>query len=281
MGGIYTVKTDKGELIKCFARGKLKRQGEIFIGDMVEVMMDKEGVIEKVLPRKSMLVRPYVSNIDKIVIVLAPIPRPDMLLVDKLIIGAIEQDIEPIICINKADLQGVEDVVKDVVKDYESMATILPISTHTGQGIDDLIDMVRGSYVCLAGQSAVGKSSLINYILGENKMKVGELSKKGDRGKNTTRHIEIMELNDGTKIADTCGFSMLEMPLVEPSKLASYYTDFDEFASGCKFRSCTHSDEEICGVKQAVLDGKLSKARYDRYLTLFKDTKKRWERRYD
>ncbi len=281
MGGIYTVKADSGELIKCFARGKLKRQGEIFIGDMVEVLVDKEGVIEQVLPRKSMLVRPYVSNIEKIVIVLAPIPKPDMLLVDKLIIGAIEQDVEPIICVNKADLEGVEDVVKNVINDYEGMATILPISTQTGQGIDQLIEMVRGSYVCLAGQSAVGKSSLINYIFGEDKMKVGDLSQKGDRGKNTTRHIEIMELEDGTKIADTCGFSMLEMPLVEPSKLASYYTDFDEFVGGCKFRSCTHSDEEVCGVKQAVLDGKLSKSRYERYLTLYKDTKKRWERRYD
>ena len=112
-------------------------------------------------------------------------------------------------------------------------------------------------------------------------MKVGDLSKKGERGKNTTRHVEIIELDDGTKIADTCGFSMLEMPLVDPMSLHGYYTDFDEFAVDCRFRSCTHSDEEVCGVKTAVEQGKLSRDRYERYIRLYKDIKRRWEKRYD
>lgn len=281
MGGIYTVKTDQGEIFKCFARGKLKRNGEIYIGDTVSVVADKEGIIEEVLPRKSMLVRPYISNIEAIVIVLAPVPKPDMLLVDKLIIGATEQGVDPIICVNKADLDGAEDVLQQVVRDYEDMADIIIISTQTGQGIDTLMDKIRGRYVCLAGQSAVGKSSLVNTICGHQKMKVGDLSKKGERGKNTTRHVEIIELDDGTKIADTCGFSMLEMPLVDPTSLHRYYTDFDEFAVHCKFRSCTHSDEEVCGVKTAVEQGKLSKEKYERYIRLYKDLKRRWEKRYD
>ncbi|MGN0771053.1 MAG: ribosome small subunit-dependent GTPase A [Christensenellales bacterium] len=281
MGGIYTVKTQQGEIFKCFARGKLKRSGEIYIGDMVSVVVDKEGIIEEILPRKSMLVRPYVSNIETIVIVLAPLPKPDMVLVDKLIIGALQQDVEPVICVNKADMEGADEILQQVVKDYEGMADIMIISTQTGQGLDELMQKIKGKYVCLAGQSAVGKSSLVNTISGQQKMKVGELSKKGDKGKNTTRHVEIIELEDGTKIADTCGFSMLEMPLIDPATLAGYYTDFDEFAEDCKFRSCTHSDEEVCGVKSAVEQGRLSKERYDRYLRLYKDVKRRWEKRYD
>ncbi len=278
---MYVVKTIDGQIIKCFPRGKLKQNGSIFIGDIVDIVVDKEGIIENVRPRKSQLVRPYVSNIDGIVIVLAPLPKPDMLLVDKLIIGSVEQDITPIICVNKADLQGVDQVVEQVVKDYESLAKIIVISTQTGQGIDQLKAEIQGKYVCLAGQSAVGKSSLINTILGFDKMKTDGLSAKGDRGKNTTRHIEIIELDDGTKIADTCGFNMLEMPLFDPSHLSSYYVDFEEFLIQCKFKGCNHDQEEICGVKKAVQEGKLSQQRYDRYLQLYKDIKKRWERRYD
>lgn len=243
-------------------------------------MVDKEGIIEEVEPRKTALVRPYVANMEAIVIVLAPLPKPDMLLVDKLIIGAIEQEVEPIICVNKADIEGCEDVVKNVVADYEGLAKILVISTKSKQGIDELLSDIKGKYICLAGQSAVGKSSLINCILGEYRMKTDGLSVKGDRGKNTTRHVEIIQLEDGTKIADTCGFNMLEMPLFDPSNLSSYYVDFDEYLSGCKFKGCNHFLESTCGVKKAVEQGKLSLERYDRYKQLYEDTKKRWEKRY-
>ncbi|MEG2562082.1 MAG: ribosome small subunit-dependent GTPase A [Clostridia bacterium] len=281
IGGIYSVKLPNGEIMKCFPRGKLKQNGEIFIGDIADIVFDKEGIIESLHPRKSSLVRPYVSNIDSIVIVLAPIPKPDMLLVDKLIIGAIEQDVEPIICVNKADLEGCDQVISDVVKDYEQLAKILVISTQTGQGMDKLAEFVRGKYVCLAGQSAVGKSSLINYLTGKSTMLIGELSAKGDRGKNTTRHVEIIELDDGTKIADTCGFNMLEMPLFDPSRLRGYYLDFNEFAAECRFRDCRHSHEDDCGVKKAVEENRLSKERYTRYLRLYNDTQKRWKERYE
>ncbi|MEG2274613.1 MAG: ribosome small subunit-dependent GTPase A, partial [Clostridia bacterium] len=217
---MYYVKTKELGVVKCFPRGKLKENGGLFIGDYVDIVVDKEGVIEVLHPRKSQLVRPYVSNIDGIVIILAPLPKPDMLLADKLIIGAIEQGITPIVCINKSDLVGADKVVQEVVSDYEGLAKIIVISAQTGQGIAQLLQEISGKYFCLAGQSAVGKSSLINCIYGEIKMKVGELSAKGERGQNTTRHVEILELDDGTKIADTCGFNMLEMPLFDPNKLA-------------------------------------------------------------
>ena len=250
IGGIYTVKTQNGDTVKCFPRGKLKNIGELFIGDIVDIVLDKEGIIEGVHSRKTQLVRPFVSNMDGIVIVLAPVPKPDMMLVDKLIIGATENGIQPIICINKADMQGADKIAQDVANDYKDIADILVISTQSGQGIDLLMEKIKGKYVCLAGQSAVGKSSLINCIMGEDKLKTGDLSKKGDRGKNTTRHIEIITLQNGTQIADTCGFNKLEIPLFNPSRLSTYYTDFDEYTPDCKFRCCNHYKESDCQSKR-------------------------------
>ncbi|MDE6189570.1 MAG: ribosome small subunit-dependent GTPase A [Clostridia bacterium] len=246
----------------------------------MDIALDKEGIIENVLPRKTQLVRPLVSNMDAIVIVLAPLPRPDMMLVDKLIIGAYENGIDPIICVNKADMEGADKVVDAVVDDYKEIADILVISTQTNQGIPELMEKIKGKFICLAGQSAVGKSSLINCILGVDKMKTGELSKKSDRGKNTTRHVEIITLDDGTKIADTCGFSKLEIPLFDPAKLSTYYTDFDEYAPQCQFRCCNHYKEVNCAVKRAVEQGKIAKSRYERYLQLFTHVEKRWSKRF-
>lgn len=281
MGGVYTVVTQEGETVKCYPRGKLKSNGALFIGDIVNIAVDKEGIIESVEPRKTQLVRPYVSNMECIVIVLAPLPKPDMMLVDKLIIGAAENGIVPIICVNKADMEGADKVAEEVASDYKDEADILVISTQTNQGIPEFMDKIKGKYVCLAGQSAVGKSSLINCILGSDKQLTGDLSKKGDRGKNTTRHIEIITLADGTKIADTCGFNKLELPLFEPSRLSTYYAEFDEYADKCKFRGCNHYKESDCAVKRAVEEGKIAKSRYDRYIALFSHIESRWNRRYD
>ncbi len=253
----------------------------MFIGDVVDILVDKEGIIENVQPRKTQLVRPYVSNMDGIVIVLAPLPKPDMMLVDKLIIGATENGIQPIICVNKADMEGADRIAEEVASDYKDIADIMIISTHTGQGIDELMKKIKGKFICLAGQSAVGKSSLINSIIGEDKLKTGDLSKKCDRGKNTTRHIEIITLDDGTKIADTCGFNKLEIPLFDPSRLSTYYTDFDDYAAECKFRGCNHYKESDCAVKRAVEEGKIAKSRYERYLQLFIHVENRWNKRYD
>ena len=136
MGGVYTVVTQEGETVKCYPRGKLKSNGALFIGDIVNIAVDKEGIIESVEPRKTQLVRPYVSNMECIVIVLAPLPKPDMMLVDKLIIGAAENGIVPIICVNKADMEGADKVAEEVASDYKDEADILVISTQTAYGQD-------------------------------------------------------------------------------------------------------------------------------------------------
>ncbi|MDE5618522.1 MAG: GTPase RsgA, partial [Clostridia bacterium] len=177
VGGIYTVYCNNNRY-KCFARGKLRRQGEIYIGDIVEFSYDREGIIEKVLPRKSKLVRPYVSNMDILLIIIADIPRPDMLLLDKLVIGADEQGVEAVIAINKCDKIEAVHLADSIEAEYKNIADIIKVSANTGYGIDELKAKIKGKYVCLAGQSAVGKSSLINSLLGRQVSQTGELSIK-------------------------------------------------------------------------------------------------------
>ncbi len=285
VGGLYTVELTNGEIIRCKARGKLRvNGGDLFIGDYVEANYNdkKEGVIEKVKTRTSQLIRPYVSNIDGIIIVVSPIPEPNFLLIDKLIIGAVAQSIKAIICVNKPDLDGFTKLVERVKTDYSTLATVLEIDALKGKGSDELKSLVKGKFYALAGQSAVGKSTFINTMIGQEVMETGEISSHSERGKNTTRHVEIIKLEDGTKIADTCGFDKLMMPVADPAELASYFVDFDEYVPNCKFKgSCRHVDEDVCGVKDAVNKGLLSKDRYDRYLQLYKESIQRWNKRYD
>ena len=278
-GGRFFVKTDDGEKIVCSARGKLKEKGELYVGDIVFVDDDGFPVIEKLEPRESMLVRPYVSNIDGIIIVLAVKPRPDFLLADKMIVGCVQQQLDAIVCVNKCDLDGSGELVAKVKTEYGAIADVVPVCAEDGTGMQVVREMVKGRFFCLAGQSAVGKSSMINALCGGERMAVGGLS-KNLRGRHTTRHVEIIEFKDGTKIADTCGFSRYEIPLVDPATLAGCYVDFDDYREQCRFRGCTHTVEECCGVKEAVAEGKLPKERYDRYLQLYEEMSNRWEKRY-
>lgn len=278
-GGRFFVKTDDGEKIVCSARGKLKEKGELYVGDIVFVDDDGFPVIEKLEPRESMLVRPYVSNIDGIIIVLAVKPRPDFLLADKMIVGCVQQQLDAIVCVNKCDLDGSGELVAKVKTEYGAIADVVPVCAADGTGMQVVREMIKGRFFCLAGQSAVGKSSMINALCGGERMAVGGLS-KNLRGRHTTRHVEIIEFKDGTKIADTCGFSRYEIPLVDPATLAGCYVDFDDYREQCRFRGCTHTVEECCGVKEAVAEGKLPKERYDRYLQLYEEMSKRWEKRY-
>ena len=279
VSGVYTV-SDGESTIKCYPRGKLRRQGEIYIGDMVEVECDKEGIIESVKPRKSCLVRPYVANIDAVIIVIAPVPKPDFTLVDKLLIGSLEQGIEAFIVINKCELDGAKELEEYVRNDYRDQAEIFATSVDENIGIQNLCKRIGSMFVCMAGQSGVGKSSILNALLGEDKCAIGDISVKSARGRHTTRHVEIFRSAYGGQIADTCGFSMLEMPVIDPAVLREYYPDFEQFAENCKYRDCRHDCEEDCGVRSAASEGKLSGGRYERYLKLYKDAVKRWNNRY-
>jgi ribosome small subunit-dependent GTPase A len=200
----------EGSLKRCTARGRLKLTGEILVGDFVEVEETERGlVIVGVLPRRNFLVRPYVANIDVCFIVIASVPAPDFVLVDKLIINCKSQGITPVLVVNKEDLSDAAFKVA-VESDYQKVVETVICCAISGDGIGRLLEISSGKVACFAGQSAVGKSSILNALLGEDVMETGGLSAKIDRGKNTTRRSLIVKIEDGNFI-DTCGFSMLEL----------------------------------------------------------------------
>lgn len=281
VGGNYNVLVD-GEIVVCNGRGKLRLDGDIYIGDYVEIskFANGKGAIEKILPRKNKITRPYITNIDMIVICIAPSPRPDFYLVDKLLINCIKQDITPILCVNKTDLMD-DEFKNNVEVSYKNLCDICYVNAISGDGIDKLITLMKNNYVSMAGQSAVGKSSIINSIVGHKMLETGELSKKVERGKHTTRNVEIFDIGYGIRLADTCGFSVLEIENINPNELSTYFTDFYDFACECKYNGCNHISEPGCAVKAAVAEGKLCKDRYDRYVALYNDLLEKWRKRYD
>ena len=269
----FFVDTPEGVKVS-FARKRLKNDGIIFVGDYVTVTKDRgDFVIEEVKPRKNQLIRPYVSNIDVCFIVISPEPEPDFVLVDKIIINCLEQRITPVLVKNKDDLRTID------TSEYDGVIEQFVCSAATGEGVKELVEFAKGKTVCFAGQSAVGKSSLINTILDCDLLEVGELAKKIKRGKNTTRKTEIFNLN-GTYFVDTCGFSMLETVDVEPKDLRLYYDDFEQFRRECRFSSCTHTDEPDCAVK-AHVGKEIGTGRYQRYLAIYKELVERKENMYN
>ena len=246
----------------------LKKDG-IFVGDKVEC---KNDVIEKVLERKNILVRPPLANVDTMIIVVAKEPKIDFLLVDKLLVFCVVKGIKPILCINKSDLS--ESFVKDVEKIYKDVVDIVSIST-LDKSVLNLKKYVKG-VTALAGQSAVGKSSIINALLGKEIAVIGDFSKKVMRGKQTTRLVELCDLGNENYLADTAGFSKLseEFLIVNENELKDYYPDFIKYAHMCKYKSCQHLKLDDCGVVKAVSEGKISKIRYENYKILRENIKK-------
>lgn len=269
----YFVDTGK-ETIVAFARKKIKNMDRILVGDNVDMVTEKGSyVIEKILPRKNKLIRPYVSNIDICLIVVAPVPEPDFVLVDKVIINCFVENIKPILVANKSDLSFLESL-----KQYDGIVETMSCSTVSMDGIEQIKDRLSGNTVCLAGQSAVGKSSLVNAILEKELLETNGLTKKIQRGKHTTRQTEIIKIEDFYLI-DTCGFSMLNVVDLEPEKLKLYYDEFDQFSSECQFSSCTHINEPNCAVKEHV--GKeIPTERYERYKTIYDELVERKNKKY-
>ena len=262
----FTVEMD-GQTSIMLARN-LKKEG-IFVGDKVEC---QNGVIERVLERKNLLIRPPLANVDTMIIVVAFQPKPDFLLVDKLLVFCMVKGIIPILCVNKSDLS--ENFVSDVKKIYKNVVDIVSIST-LDRSVMKLKKYIKG-ITALAGQSAVGKSSIINALLGEKLTQIGDFSKKVMRGKQTTRLVELYDLKNGNYLADTAGFSKLseELLLINENELKDYYLDFIKYAHECKYKSCQHLSLKDCGIVKAVREGKISKTRYENYKILRENIKK-------
>lgn len=278
IGGFYYIKS--GNAIHTLkARGVFRiRGGKPVIGDIVDFSEDG-GFIEKIHTRKNEFIRPAVSNMDQLAMVFAPtMPSPDLLLVDRLLIQAEAAGIDIFVVLNKSEL--VEQTIIEEFKEQYKLYDFISCSVYENKAIDDFKNRLIGKDTFLAGQSGVGKSSLVNAAFPDFTAEVGKISDKSERGKHTTRHVEIMPLPEGDgNIVDTPGFSSFEcdIDLIEIDK---YYRDFKPFIKECRFVGCSHTHEPDCAVKSQV--GKeISKKRYDRYVVLYKEQQERRKKQYD
>lgn len=270
--GLYTVAAG-GELLACHAGSRIRKGGErLLTGDRVELTPngDGTGFITALLPRKNVLVRPLVANVDAFVaVVAASTPAPYPYNIDKLTAMACYRGIETALVINKCDAAA-PDALLAV---YERAGCkCFALSAATGEGVSALGAYLRGKTAVLAGASGVGKSSLINALYPETGAEIGALSKKTERGKNTTRHTELFSVGNGTYIADTPGFTMLDEDKLGIESEQSLFECFPEFASyfgKCRFRGCTHLKEDGCAVIAAVKSGDIAASRHDSYVRLY------------
>lgn len=282
IGGFYYVQTREAGVLECRARGRFRRGiGAPLVGDLVRVQPQREGyaLIDEILPRKNALVRPQAANIDRLVLVLAAsAPQPDWLLADKLLIEAALLHIAPLLLLNKCD-RADEGIRAAFLADYAAFETLC-VSTRTGLGLDALRERLSTGVSCFAGQSAVGKSSLINALIPGLALETGGLSRRTDRGRHTTRHAELLPFLDGA-VLDTPGFSLFEPGALEQAALDACYPEFAGLPERCRFAGCLHVAEPDCAVKDMVAAGGMSAARYARYVQLAREFEQRRKHRYD
>ncbi|MCL2540378.1 MAG: ribosome small subunit-dependent GTPase A [Firmicutes bacterium] len=274
-GGKATILGTNGEF-RCSARKKLHDNG-LYVGDKVIVGSD---AVESVEPRKNLFTRPNIANVEQVIIVVSPVPKPDLILVDKLLVKCFWEKLRPIIVINKTDL-ATPDFVGGLLNQYEQVCEIITVSAVNNQGIDELAYLTRNKLSVLAGQSAVGKSAILNALSGKVVAEIGDLSKKTERGKHTTRTTKIYLLSSGGMLADTPGFTSLETDNeIKAEAIAGLCPDFPE--GKCKFRDCNHIDakEQDCAALIKLKNGELSAERYNRYKTIYREVKKREETKY-
>lgn len=271
----FWVKCDN-DVFVCKPRGTLKSSG-IFVGDNVMITLDHTNTIDKILERKNLLIRPPLANLDQLIIVISPIPKPDFMIVDKLILFCYSHGIKPVLIVNKQDLSC--ELNSYVLNNYSTFIETAFVSAKTNENLTLLTQILKGHLSAFAGQSAVGKSALINSLFKNVKAVEGELSQKINRGKNTTRHCEIFYNND-FMIADTAGFTSLDENLltIPYYELAFYYPDYNKYKQECRYSSCAHYNEpeNDCKIKQLVKVDKLDKERYNRYRKLYESLEQRW-----
>jgi ribosome biogenesis GTPase len=271
VGGFYDVLIND-KILRCRARGIFRKDNIVpMVGDNVVVSIADRAITE-ILPRKNQLLRPAVSNIDILGIVIAPThPMPDYYLVDKLMVNAEYNGVEILLLINKTDLVG-DSTIDGIIDIYKPTGyPIITLSCKQRIGFEPLLEIIKGKVVSLAGQSGVGKSSIINILYPEKQLETGDLSYKINRGKHTTRHTKLLTLPSGAMIVDTPGFSTMNMDELEPQDLAYLYPDFLDYNHGCRYNGCVHDQEPGCRVKEAVSDGMISEGRYQRYVRILKE----------
>lgn len=284
IAGFYYVHNGKDRVYECKAKGVFRNKKiKPLVGDNVEFdLLDEtqgEGNINAILPRTNALVRPAVANIDQALVVFALThPAPNLNLLDRYLVMMEMQQVPVIICFNKSDL-GDEPLMDTYRWIYEAAGyEVRFISTIDESGLEGVRKILRGKTSVLAGPSGVGKSSLTNCIQPQAAMETGDISRKIERGKHTTRHSELFYVEENTYMMDTPGFSSMFTPDLEAGELKEYFPEFARYEDGCRFLGCVHVGEKVCGVKEALKEGALSKSRYDNYLLMYEELKNK--RRY-
>ena len=271
ISGFYDVQTSDG-MVTCRARGNLRRGPNFpLTGDMVEITVEKgKGMVEKILPRRNQFVRPAVANIDALVIFAANVnPVTEPFLIDRVAAIAGDQEVEVILCVNKCDLDPADDLIR--IYNHAGFR-VIRASAETGEGVEELRQLIRGKLTAFTGNSGVGKSSILNRLCPELNLPVGEVSEKLGRGRHTTRHVELYHMGDDTYVADTPGFSSFDtdqMEVMLKENLQYAFPDFGPYIGSCQFHDCSHRKEPGCAVTAALAAGDIEPTRYDSYLRLY------------
>ena len=273
VGGLYTVLTDQGTVLPCKARGIFRKEGvKPLAGDFVTVDAAEQTIVE-IQKRRNSLLRPPIANLDKLFIVAAGVsPPPSYAVIDRLLVSACFQHIEPVILFSKADLVDVSEYVGVYRRaGFHSFS----FSSVTGEGIDSFLPLFENSVSVLTGNSGAGKSTLLNRLAPQLSLQTGEISKKLGRGKHTTRSVELFPLFGGF-IADTPGFSALDLEIgrgITKNNLAECFPDFLPYVDRCRFTGCSHTVEKGCAVLAALAEGKIEKTRHADYVAMYDELK--------
>ena len=282
IAGFYEVHTGE-DIYRCRARGVFRALGvKPLVGDDVEieitdtVSVPMEGNVVRLLPRRNELVRPNVANVDQALLIFAIThPAPSYNMLDRFLITMNQRNLPAILCFNKQDL-ATEQEIRELRETYESCGCrVLFVSVLSPDTLGELRSILRGKTTVLTGPSGVGKSTLINTICPDARMQTGELSRKISRGKNTTRHVELLTGEQDTYLVDTPGFTSLYLMDLEAEDLRHYYPEFGEYEGKCRFDGCVHRKEPGCAVHKALEQGKISRIRYRNYCELFEELKGR------
>lgn len=284
IAGFYYVHVAESGIYECKAKGIFRNQKiKPLVGDNVRLAIldeeEKTGNIEELLPRKNALIRPAVANMDQALVIFAAAkPKPNFNLLDRFLILMSYQKVPVTICFNKQDLVS-EEELRLLKEAYVGGGCRIQFTSAAKKtGIEELRSLLQGKTTAVAGPSGVGKSSLINLLYPEAEMETGDISRKIERGKHTTRHSELFALDGESYICDTPGFSSVYLPDFEKEDLKEYFPEFQEYEPKCRFQGCVHIHEPGCRVKEALAQKKISQIRYDNYKCLYEEIKNK--RRY-
>lgn len=281
IAGFYYVYTKEFGLLECKAKGIFRKDGvKPLVGDNVRVELisadDGTGNITEIGARENALIRPAVANVDQALVIFAAArPKPNFNLLDRLLLMMKYQEVRSVICFNKTDIVT-EEQLQDMADVYESCGyPVLFTSAREKTGVEELLKLLKNKTTVVAGPSGVGKSSLVNLMQQDTRMETGAVSEKIERGRHTTRHSQLIPIDRESFILDTPGFSSLYVPDMEENELQSYFPEFAPYEPYCRFQGCLHLKEPVCGVKQALAEGKISEGRYENYRQILEEIRSR------